>query len=200
MIDKEILRSSYSRMTDGQLIALAQNEGEDLTSEALGILHEEFVNRKLDTAVFGIVEESKSGKVEKLIEAAKDHASNEFIRSIWNQAFDSKKDGVTDQQIHKELMAKGLDDEHASLIVNTLESKAKENLDAHDTEMLTGGLTFAAGVIITVWTISSSLNGFYIVAWGAIIFGAIRFYKGVSNKDRYKTILANIDIERSSKG
>lgn len=65
--------------------------------------------------------------------------------------------------------------------------------------MLTGGIIFAAGFIITFWTYSSALNGgTYVVAWGAIIFGAIRFFRGMSNTEKYKAVISNIQTENNT--
>lgn len=72
-------------------------------------------------------------------------------------------------------------------------------MDAHDTDMLRGGITFVIGLVITIWTYASALNGgVYVVAWGAIIFGAIRFFRGMSNIGKYKTVIANIQAESNS--
>jgi len=198
MIDIALIKENYSRMSDEQLIHLAQTEGQDLTSEALPLLHEEFLNRKLDTTIFGTLDDNKKAQQKRNIQEAQNNASNEFIKSIWTYAFNEKKKGTTDEEIRKGIIERGLDEEHSSLIIKTLESKAKEVLDIHDSDMLRGGLVFAVGFIITVWTYSSAINGgTYFIAWGAIIFGAIRFFRGLSNKGKYKTILENIEGEHS---
>ena len=199
MIDKSIIKENYSRMTDGQLIHFAETEGQDLTGEALDTLHEEFYNRNLDTSIFGIVEENKITQKKRNIEKAQESGSNEFINSIWTYAFDEKKNGKSDNEIQKGIMENGLDEEHSILIIKSLESKAKEILDAHDTNMIVGGLICTVGIAITLWTYSAAATGggSYIVAWGAILFGAIRFFRGLSNKGKYKTILTNIQSERN---
>ena len=97
------------------------------------------------------------------------------------------------------IMDKGLDEERADLIIKTLEAKAKEILNVHDTNMLVGGLICTAGIGITLWTYSEAFagsGGTYVIAWGAILFGAIRFFRGMANKGNYKTILANIQSEK----
>ncbi len=196
MIDTTMVRDNYSRMTDDQLINFAKTEGQDITPEALSILHEEFINRKLDTSVFISLDDDKTAQRKRNIEKAQESASNEFMNSIWNYAFDEKKEGTSNEEIHKGLIERGLDEQHSTFVIKTLESKAKEVLDEHDTDMLRGGLTCAVGLIITVWTYTSALNGgTYLVAWGAIIFGAIRFFRGMSNTDKYKTVIANIQAE-----
>jgi hypothetical protein len=48
--------------------------------------------------------------------------------------------------------------------------------------MVLGGIICAVGLIITVATYSAASEGggSYVVAWGAIIFGAIRFFRGLA--------------------
>lgn len=47
--------------------------------------------------------------------------------------------------------------------------------------MVFGGLMFVVGLVITVGSYSAaeSGGGRYVVAWGAMIFGAIRFFYGL---------------------
>jgi len=52
-------------------------------------------------------------------------------------------------------------------------------------QMALGALICIVGIAVTLCTFSaassSSTGGTYVVAWGAIIFGAYRFYRGWSN-------------------
>jgi hypothetical protein len=53
--------------------------------------------------------------------------------------------------------------------------RAKANRD-----MLVGGLWCVGGIIVTVVTLAAaSGGGTYVVAWGAIIFGGIQFFRGL---------------------
>lgn len=54
-------------------------------------------------------------------------------------------------------------------------------MDNGSKDMIFGALWFFGGIIVTVATFSAASNGgTYVVAWGAIIFGAIQFFRGVS--------------------
>lgn len=56
----------------------------------------------------------------------------------------------------------------------------EQESDGH-TDMAVGALICIGGIIITAATYSAaSGGGTYVVAWGAIIFGAIRFFKGLA--------------------
>lgn len=198
MIDTKFIRDNYSRMPDEQLIYLAQQEGKDLTPEALKALQEEFLHRRLDVSIFETIYENKTAQQEQNILTAQENASNKFINSIWTYALDKKKSGAKNEEIYTGLIQQGLDEQHSLLIIKTLGSKAKEILDAYHTDMLRGGLVCALGVTITICTYASALNGgTYIIAWGAIIFGAIRFLRGLTNTEKYKTIIANIENEHN---
>jgi hypothetical protein len=55
---------------------------------------------------------------------------------------------------------------------------------AGERNMLVGGLICVVGIVITAATYSSAANGGgrYVVAWGAIIFGALRFFRGMASR------------------
>ena len=48
-------------------------------------------------------------------------------------------------------------------------------------QMLSGAITCVAGIVITIGSYAfAAPGGSYLVAWGAIVFGAIRFFRGLS--------------------
>jgi hypothetical protein len=57
---------------------------------------------------------------------------------------------------------------------------------AADRNMLVGGLWCVGGIVVTwvTYSAASSGGGSYVVAWGAIIFGALRFFRGLLAKGR----------------
>ena len=72
MIDKAIIRDNYARMPDGQLIAIAKEDGHDLTPEAFQILKEEFRKRNLDDGYIASAEQTKISIHEAKIQRVKD--------------------------------------------------------------------------------------------------------------------------------
>ncbi len=85
--------------------------------------------------------------------------------------------------------------------VENIESKATKMLHHHDVDMTIGGLICVAGIAITAATYLSAINGgAYIVTWGAIIFGAIRFFRGISNRDKYKAVMNTIAADNETQG
>jgi hypothetical protein len=81
----------------------------------------------------------------------------------------------SETQVKQILIAEGIDQEGANFIVQNLSNqinaakKEKANKD-----MLYGALWCIGGIVATVADI-----GF--IFWGAILFGGIQFFKGVSN-------------------
>jgi hypothetical protein len=63
-------------------------------------------------------------------------------------------------------------------------AKPKRNYgSSHDGALLVNGVIFGVGIAITVGTYMAAANGgTYFVAWGAILFGGIRFFKALAGK------------------
>jgi hypothetical protein len=56
--------------------------------------------------------------------------------------------------------------------------------------MLHGALWCGGGILVTVFTYAAaSGGGTYVVAWGAIVFGAIQFFKGVANRNKHPSVI-----------
>lgn len=199
MIDISIIKERYAQMSDDELIHLLKTEGREITESAFEALKQEFQARHLDISSFDSVEAAKSLKLSETIAMAKESVSNDFQSSLWTYAFDMKRNGKSDEEIFSGLLGKGVDEEHSSLMIKTLESKITEVIASCDTEVRYGIFIFAAGLIITYLTYSLAANGgTYVVAWGAIVFGAVRFFRGLSHKDKYQAVLTNIQAERES--
>ncbi|MBN1937834.1 MAG: hypothetical protein JW934_24480 [Anaerolineae bacterium] len=84
-------------------------------------------------------------------------------------------------QVQDRLVAQGLDRQTAADVVDNLtrlhadarKKSAKKN-------MLYGALWCIGGIVVTVGTLALAKGGgSFVVAWGAIIFGAIQFFKGL---------------------
>jgi hypothetical protein len=200
MIDAALIQENYAQMSDEQLIHLAKTEGGSLTGAALSILQGEFVHRRLDISIFETIDDNRTSLQNDRAQTDRLNISGEFNRSLWSYAFEEKKEGVADDEISRGLIEQGLNEEQAILMIKTLESKAKENMERHHSRMLLGAIMFLGGCTITLLTFTNAkLGGTYIIAWGAILFGAIRFVSAVNSKEKFKTILENIELEHGSK-
>lgn len=79
------------------------------------------------------------------------------------------------------LIGNGLKPEDADVVISNLQNQYKqEKKEAGNKNMLYGALWCIGGLLVTFLTYSAASNGgTYVVAWGAVVFGAIQFFKGV---------------------
>ena len=79
------------------------------------------------------------------------------------------------------LMDQGLNQEQASVVINNLSKQIKQAKQSKaNKNMLYGALWCVGGTVVTAATYSAaSGGGKYVIAWGAIIFGAAQFIKGL---------------------
>lgn len=79
------------------------------------------------------------------------------------------------------LIETGLRAEDADVVIANLQNQYKqEKREAGNKNMLYGALWCVGGLLVTILTYSAASDGgTYVVAWGAVIFGAIQFFKGV---------------------
>jgi hypothetical protein len=90
--------------------------------------------------------------------------------------------GMTPEAAERTLLEHGVDEEIARDAVDRVMEVRREAIrKAGQKNMLYGGLWCGGGLIVTFATMSAaSGGGSYVVAWGAIIFGAIQFFRGLS--------------------
>ena len=195
MIDEKIIRENYASMMDSQLIAIAKNDGHQLTPVAFNILKQEFLNRNLDIAHIETVAEKKELIHQEQIQKVKEKVADDYTDALWKYIFEEKEKQSPEIEILAGLKERGLDDEHAIMMLHGLKEKLTKTIDAQDTKMLAGGLSFLLGLFATIWTFSNAQisGGYYIVAWGALIFGPIRFFSGLQAKNKYKKILLDME-------
>ena len=95
-----------------------------------------------------------------------------------------KHEEKNDYDIKEELLALGVSDETATKIIEETHVAIEEaKNEKAKKDMLYGGLWCIGGIVVTAATYSAAQGGGrYFVAWGAIIFGAIQFIKGVLNR------------------
>ena len=199
MIDISIIEENYSKMSDEELKRLSQIDGKDLSTEATTVLYREFQKRKLDTTIFSSLRAHKLAEHQRQGATIEEAKQQEYAASIWTYCFDAKSEGKTDDEIFPGLMEMGLSDEQSSIVINSIESHAKEIEKNYDSEMLTGGAIAIIGILVTAMTYSNALSGgTYVIAWGAIIFGGIRFFSGVSNKSKFSKIVKSIEDQKQN--
>lgn len=105
----------------------------------------------------------------------------EAVQAIYGYAVELVKGGSSASQVESKLMEKGLDQASASIIVKNIFSfRSNAIKEAAKKNMLYGALWCIGGLVVTVISFSAaSAGGRYVLAWGAIIFGAIQFLRGL---------------------
>jgi hypothetical protein len=110
--------------------------------------------------------------------------TEQLVKSVYQYAAQLMKAGQSSSSIVDALTKKGLEPAVAQKVVDNLQqarTKAVRNNAGRD--MLVGAAICVVGIVVTVATYaaasSSRTGGSYFVAWGAIIFGAIQFFRGL---------------------
>jgi hypothetical protein len=113
--------------------------------------------------------------------------------------------GVSDEQIQREMVQQGWDAETARTITTNLRAQPQPTRPINyytpasyspqprpkarsggggGGDMALGAIICIIGLVVTIGSYAaasgSSGGGSYVIAWGAIVFGAIRFFKGLS--------------------
>lgn len=113
----------------------------------------------------------------------------------------SLANGKDKRRINEELVKQGWPKEEAAQFVDSIEQRLKEYAEEYKNtpegrqamasqykrHMLYGILWAGGGTAVTIATYeAASAGGFFIVAWGAIIFGIVDFFRGLFGWLKYK--------------
>jgi len=110
----------------------------------------------------------------------KEQQVDDVVAYARNLLFVQKK---TPNETKNLLMENGLTWDLADVVVDNLLARSEADNDQANRDMLFGALWFIGGIVITAVTYSAaSGGGTYVVTWGAIIFGAFQFIKGLINR------------------
>jgi len=102
-------------------------------------------------------------------------------QAVYAFAAEQMNSGLTAAQVVEVLVENGLEHETATVIVDEVTSlRSKASREAGQKNMLIGALWCGGGLVVTAITYSAAAGGgTYVVTWGAVIFGAIQFFRGV---------------------
>ncbi|MCC6554161.1 MAG: hypothetical protein IT372_14240 [Polyangiaceae bacterium] len=118
---------------------------------------------------------------------ARDEAAvEEAVEAIYGHAAQLISAGLSAEEVEDRLVEGGLDRKIAATVVDRLmDAKQRAVEEAARKNMLHGGLWCVGGLVVTAATYSAaSGGGSYVIAWGAIIFGAIQFFRGLSQSSQ----------------
>lgn len=114
-------------------------------------------------------------------DAAAGANTDNLVQAIYMMAADHMRAGNSTVSTENMLIEQGLSREAAQAVVaNLSRMRSAAMRSAAHKNMLYGGLWCVGGIIVTAVTYSAAKGGgSYVVAWGAIAFGAIQFFRGV---------------------
>ena len=108
----------------------------------------------------------------------------DVVQAVYRFAAEHMANGDSNETIQQKLVDEGLEADHAQTVVTQLREARRESLQAAAKKnMAYGALWCIGGLVVTLasYNIASSNpeGGRYVMAWGAVVFGAIQFFRGV---------------------
>ena len=123
--------------------------------------------------------------VAQLAEQPVAQSPEQLVQKIYEFAATQMRAGLKGWQIEQELCEQGLDADTAKTVVRNLQqAKSRIVRQSGLKNMVAGALWCVGGIVVTAVTYqmaaSNGGGGTYFVAWGAVIFGAIQFFRGLA--------------------
>lgn len=184
-------------MPDEELKRFAVNEADKLSIDSFHALKAEFEARHLDIGIIQkvefekeIAEATKASEFERAI-------AEQFTETIWQFAFEEKAKGTSNVQIFKLLLQKNISEYYAYMLIESIESRAKELEDSFDTEIIFGWLLCIGGTLFILFNLKSGLSALLLI-WGTVLLlgGVVRLATSYKNKNKFQIILKNIEAEK----
>ena len=113
---------------------------------------------------------------------ADEHGAEDIAAAVYQAAANAMSRGASPAEVENHLIQSGVRAEDAKTVVNHLQAVRSDVLrEAGRKEMIRGALWCVGGILVTAASYrAASRGGTYVVAWGAIIFGAIKFFRGLA--------------------
>ena len=120
-------------------------------------------------------------QTENVTAAGDQAAAQQFVREVYQRAANLANEGKSKDKIRTELMAMGLNEETASMVIDKVFRMRKQaHREAGARNAMVGAAWCVGGIAVTALSYQlASGGGFFICAWGAILFGGIQFIKGL---------------------
>jgi hypothetical protein len=108
-------------------------------------------------------------------------SDEQLLQTMAVYAVELYKTGLSNPQIESKLIKKGLNAPSVGIIMKDIsKQRAGETKEAGTRNMLYGTFMCIAGIVVTAMTYAAAIGGgTFIIAWGAIIFGAGLFVRGL---------------------
>jgi hypothetical protein len=157
-VDLQDLRAHYSRFSDAALIAAYEQGRGAYIPQAWEVITKEIESRGIPVP-----------------EATEEQPLEIAVAML--QA------GSTPPQVKTQLLRKGMTSPEVDALLAPLFTDWRAAMEKHASrQMKTGAAWAVGGVLVTLATLSAvaQSGGTYFVAWGAMLFGAIRFFRGLA--------------------
>jgi hypothetical protein len=107
--------------------------------------------------------------------------TREALERAMSYAKDVLRQGMPRAAVEEVLRSWGFDAAAASAIVERANQLKDERRVAGRRHMIMGAVVCVIGIVVTAVSYSAAEGGggSYVVAWGAIVFGAIQFFRGL---------------------
>ncbi len=112
-------------------------------------------------------------------------SEEQVVKAVYEHAAGLVRAGKSRAEVKQALEDHGLDAEIAGTVAdNIFRARTEAVQKAGQKNMLVGAIWCIGGIVVTAATYgaaaSSPTGGSYVVAWGAIVFGAVQFFRGVA--------------------
>jgi hypothetical protein len=160
-VDLQDLRAHYSRFSDDALIEAYEQGREAYVPQAWEVITREIESR-------GIA-----------VQDAKSEATEEEPLQI---AVALLRAGSTPPAVRASLLKKGMNSADVDTLLAPLFAEWRAAMEQRASkQMKTGAIWAVGGLVVTIagYAAVAQSGGWYLVAWGAILFGSIRFFEGL---------------------
>jgi hypothetical protein len=197
MIELKIVKEQYQRMSDDELIRFAENESKSLTIESFHLLKAEFEIRNLDLHIIESAQVDKELEEATKLSAFEKETAIKFEEAIWKFVFDEKEKGKANGEIFNSLLRKNISEESAYMLIESIESSAKEQVEHFDIQIIVGWVLIACGCVFFFLMLNSAILP-NIAIWGILLAvgGIFRLFVCYDKKRKFQKILNNIEDER----
>ena len=185
MVDIEIVRENYRRMTDEQLVRFAKLEAQNLSLEAFHALKDELIARNIGISV---IEELDDADVsEKRVENA---VTDAYVNSLFEFAIEEKSRGTASSAIYQALLKKNLDAQQALMIIEMIEETSKQEVKNIETEISIAWISLIVGAALCLFTINQ-IDFKFLIGVTLISASSIKLANNYSNKKKLTQAVEN---------
>jgi len=192
MVDIEIVKENYRRMSDDELKRFTKLEAENLSLDAFHALKDELAIRNIDLE---IIEELEDVDIPE--KRADNAVTNLFLNSLFEFVFDEKSQGISNNEIYHGLLAKRLSPEQALMVIQMLEEVTQKTLKSIETDILVAWVSFFIGILICLFTFNQIDIKFI---FGALITlaASVRLANAYPRKRKLILVLENCKNDRDA--